>query len=180
MFNLLGLADDKKVLKNSIPKQKHTPQDIQPREKSARIKKIAAKQEMERIEEDVGSGMKRQSPSWVGQMLPTENIQKEIKLLSNDEMDRLMPVPKMNLAINEVIAKHLDYYKGNRFIQRLSSERDDFKSEERLQGEVNWSNMRSMEEGKVSSQKLVSVDLAGDLLAFGDMSYVLIGLYRQL
>jgi len=141
--------------------------------RSPRLKMIADRKEMERETGGLqnGSRIERQSPAWVGQLTPeakNPDSKHHSRKLSDDEMRSILHVPKMTVPTNELIANNLDYRKGERFMERLSAEVEDLDEEERLRDSGMWKGMKSVGESNVSTQELVSLDMSGDIVAFGD------------
>jgi len=175
MFRMMGMDEERKAYQDSMPTTKRVVKNnyIAPREKSSRLKKIADQKEIERENEDFyeDSKVERQSPAWVGRFTPhtaVKSTSSHTQMLSDEEMRTLLHVPKLTIATNELIANNLDYHKGERFMQRLYAEVEDLGEEENLKEDGRWEGMRLIGGGKVSNQELVSLDMRGDIVGFGD------------
>jgi len=180
LFNKLGMDGEKRKvkIKTNLPKKELKPRaELVPREKSERIR-MKAEQKIMTVEKNdtnlVGSFRYRQSPHWAGKTMPTRSMiqlgtHKLFHLVSPEEMNQLLPVPKINIPMLDVIAKTVDYHKAVKFVQRMSAEVKDSQKERKRIGNVDGSNtLKAIGGGKVSSQELVSVDMKGDFVSFGD------------
>jgi len=183
MVEMLNFDEDKEELNKMAPKKTNKPRDFGVREKSSRIKR--------KVEEDVGKndigvgdgkGGNRQSPSWVGIWTPRT---KEKVPYSSQEISAMIPVPRLQMELGDLVEVGQDYHKTSRVLQRLQAEVKEGEGKVEsgkiywgeVEGEMidnvkptNTNEVLRLGESRVSQVEVMSVDCWGDLVCTGDMA----------
>ena len=164
MLAELDIEDDKKAIWKQtriISSSTSKKVVVEPREKSARIKRIQEQRRFQTSTERVQLGQKnRTSPHWFGKTVPTPSS--EEKVIANN------PVPKFDLLATQLLEITTDYRASSVFLQSLSEEGEDQPQEGSLQSDIDWARgLTKTGESIVSTSPVTGLDTWADLLCYG-------------
>jgi len=167
MVEMLNFNEDKEELEMLAPKRIVKPKDYGVREKSSRIKR-KVEEEVDKSDIGVGNGKggKRQSPSWVGIWTPRTTERVPYTCL---EVSAMIPVPRVQVELGEMLEISQDYHKASRILQRIQAEVREGEGKVE-KGKICWGEVQKVRESRVSQVEVMSVSCWDDMVCTGDMA----------